>query len=291
MEREKKKILIIGEFSVIHKGYINFFNKILKQFRGTKFYLGFLDAKTVSQLTKLESDIRKIPFSAVKKIIGRFLSIDNFFLFDKNNFSKLIKKINPRLIIVLKGEKGEDFAKRYLANKYKKIIKYYDIRLTWPLKRVAEFKKAISNLPKIKLSIHQNFMKEAFKEAEKPKCWWRQVGAILVKNGKIILRAFNEMMPTDDECYKIGCIRDQIPPGKLPEICSVAHAEATIISTAANQGISLKNTTLYVTHFPCSACAKLVALSGIKTLVYSRGSSVFDGGRVLTSRGVEIIKI
>jgi dCMP deaminase len=99
------------------------------------------------------------------------------------------------------------------------------------------------------------------------------------------------MLPTEDECYKIGCIRDSIEPGKDPEVCSVTHAEASIISLAARDGIPLKNTTLYVTHFPCPACAKLVALAGFKKIVYSRGSSVFDGERVMASRGVDIVKI
>jgi len=48
---------------------------------------------------------------------------------------------------------------------------------------------------------------------------------------------------------------------------------------------------MYVTHFPCPVCAKLIALSGIKKIIYSKGSSVFDGERVMKSRGVEIIKI
>jgi len=60
---------------------------------------------------------------------------------------------------------------------------------------------------------------------------------------------------------------------------------------AAKQGISLNGTILYVTHFPCPACAKSIALSGIKKVIYSRGSSVFDGSRVMRSKGVELVKI
>lgn len=289
---DNKNILIVGEMPVIHKGYTDFFNKISKRFPRAHFYWGFLTDKTVKELTKFEPDIRKIPIAYVKKAISAYLPVKGSFLVNKNNFKEIIKNVNPQKIIILKGDKSEDFTKLYLiAQKYKESIQYYDVRLKWHSQKVAEFKKESDKLSKRELAVHKNFMKEAEKESEKSKCWWRQVGAVLIKDGNVILKAFNEMMPFDDECYKIGCVRDEIPPGKLSEICSVAHTEAAIIASAAQKGNSLKRTTIYVTHFPCPACAKLIALSGIKKLVYSRGSAVFDGKRVMESRGVDIIKI
>ncbi|XOB42482.1 MAG: deoxycytidylate deaminase [Candidatus Nealsonbacteria bacterium] len=286
-----KNILIIGEFPVIHKGYIDFFNKILKEFKA-HFYLGFLDNKTIKQMTKLEPDIRKIPGKEAKKIINAYLPIKKFVSLNKDNFIELIKNKSFQKIIILKGEKSEDFAKHYLIdNKYKKHIKYYDIRLKWHDDKVVNFKRSSSKVSKAELIKYKKFIKQAFDQAQNSKCWWRQVGAVLVKKNSVILKAFNEMMPADDECYKIGCVRDDIAPGKLSEICSVSHAEASIIAKAACRGISLKNAVIYVTHFPCPACAKLIALSGIKKIVYSQGSAVFDGARVLKSRKVEIIKI
>ena len=287
---KNKNILIVGEFPVIHKGYIDFFKAVLKDFKKVHFYLGFLDYKAIKEMTKLEPDIRKIFQKDAIKIVGGYIPSKQSFLLTKSNFSQIVKDTNIGKIIILKGEKSQDFGERYLA-KYKGIIKYYDIRLKWKDSKVAEFKKKNSRLSKKELAIHKKFMKEAQVQAENSKCWWRQVGAVLEKKGKIILSAFNEMMPKDDECYKIGCIRDKILPGKLSEICSVMHAEAAIIALSANKGISLKNTTMYVTHFPCPACSKLIALSGIKTLVYSRGSAVVDGERVIKNRGINIVKI
>jgi len=286
-----KNILIIGEFPVIHKGYVDFFNKILKESKA-HFYLGFLDGKIIKQMTKLEPDIRKIPAKETKKIINVYLPIKKFVSLNKDNFIELIKNTNFQKIIILKGEKSEDFAKYYLAdNKYKKHIQYYDIRLKWSDNRVADFKRSNSKVSKAELIKHKKFIKQAFGQAQNSKCWWRQVGAVLVKKNSVILKAFNEMMPSNDECYKIGCVRDKIAPGKLSEICSVSHAEASIIARAACNGISLENTVIYITHFPCPACSKLIALSGIKRIVYSQGSAVFDGARVMKSRKIEIIKI
>ncbi|MFH1551294.1 MAG: deaminase [bacterium] len=287
-----KNILIIGEFPVIHKGYIDAFNNIFKKTPKAHFYLGFLNNQIIKELTELEPDIRKIPFKDIKKIINVCLPINKFFLLGKSNFSKIISSVGFSKIIILKGEKSEIFAERCLTNKkYQKIIQFYDIRLRWENKKVLEFKKRVSKISKTELEEHKKFMKNAFQQADKSKCWWRQVGSVLVKNKKVIFTAFNEMLPVDDECYKSGCIRDMISPGKLPEICSVFHSETSIVAMAAKQGISLNGTILYVTHFPCSACAKSIALSGIKKVIYSRGSSVFDGSRVMRSKGVELVKI
>ena len=284
----KKNILIIGEFPVIHKGYASFFSRVLKDFPGADFYFGFLDKGTIEQLTSLEPDIRALPSREIKKIIEALLPGKQTFLVNKKNVSRLISRIRPSKIVILKGEKSQNFAENFLK-KHRKLLKYYDVSLKW--NSALEFKKKKTALSKKESREHKAFMDLAFVYAQNAKCWWRQVGSVLVKNKKVVLKSFNQMLPSDDECYKIGCIRDSIKPGKMPEICSVVHAEASIIAKAAQKGISLKDTVLYVTHFPCSACSKLVALSGIRKLVYSRGSSVFDGARVMQSRGVKIIKI
>ena len=288
----KEKILILGEFPVFHKGYTEFLNKIKKDKGNLVFFVGILSDELIKELTSLEPDIRKVSSEDIKQILNSYISVEEYFSVEKNNFSKIIENLKPDKVFILQGDKSEDFASKYfMENKLKNIIEYYDVRLRWSDDKVQEFKKEVSELPKEELKKHQKFMSEALKEAEKSKCWWRQVGAVAVKNNKIIFRGFNRMLPTEDECYKIGCIRDSIEPGKDPEVCSVTHAEASIISLAARDGVSLKNTILYVTHFPCPACAKLIALARFKKVIYSRGSSVFDGERVMTSRKVDIVKI
>lgn len=289
MTISNKPILILGEFPVFHRGYTEFLSKVSKDKR-SKFFIGILGDKLIKKLTALEPDIRKVSEKDIERIINSYLKPEKYFIIKEDNFSHFLKSVSPDKIIILKGDKSENFAEKYLEN-YKDIIQYYDIRLRWQDSKVQEFKKDVSKIPQKELAEYRRVMAEAEKEAEKSRCWWRQVGAVAMKGGKIIFRGFNKMLPNDDECYKIGCVRDLIQPGKQPEICSVTHAEATIISLAANKGVSLDGTTLYVTHFPCPACAKLVALAGFKKLVYSRGSSVFDGERVMASRGVDIIKI
>lgn len=284
-----RSILILGEFPVFHKGYTEFLSKV-SQDKDGKLFVGILGDKLIKKLTALEPDIRKVSLKDTERMINSYLKPERYFTIREDNLRGILKSVKPGKIIILKGDKSEDFAEKFLGD-YKNILEYFDVRLRWQDSHVREFKKKVSKIPQKELGEHRKFMTEAEKEAEESKCWWRQVGAVAVKNGKVIFRGFNKMLPSDDECYKIGCIRDSLAPGKQPEICSVTHAEATIISLAARDGISLKDATLYVTHFPCPACAKLVALTGFKKMVYSRGSSVFDGERVMASRGVDIIKI
>lgn len=292
MEKINKNILIIAELPVVHKGYLGAFGKIKKDNSKAHFHLGFLSSQVIKELTSLEPDIRKIPFKDAKKLIGACLPINKFFLINRYSFSKIIRNKNFQKIIIFKGEKSEDFLQKYLVgNRYRKLVQLYDIRLRWKSNRVAEFNKKADKISTAEIKKHRQIINKVFGEAENSRCFWRQTGAALVKNKKIILTAYNKMMPTDDECYKTGCIRDNIAPGKSSEICSAVHAEASIIAQAAKKGISLENTTLYASHFPCPTCAKLIALSGVKKVIYSRGHAVFDGSRVMKSKGVKLIKI
>ncbi len=60
------------------------------------------------------------------------------------------------------------------------------------------------------------------------------------------------------------------------------HAEEAAICDAARRGVSLKNTTLYCTTFPCHLCAKYILAVGIKKVIYidpypkSRAKELFN---------------
>jgi len=288
----KKKILIIGEFPVFHRGYINFFKETTKEKGNSIFFIGILGPRLIKKLTLFEPDIRKIFLGDAQKIINSYLSVERYFILEENNFLSALNKLNPDKIFILQGEKSEDFYLKYLiGTPFKKNVKLYDIRLKWPSQKVYEAQKKTQDIPREDLGVYRKFLKEAFRESQKSKCWWRQIGAIAVKDGKIIFRAYNKMLPHDDECYKIGCIRDGLAPGKEPEKCSAIHAEMSIVAQAAKEGFSLEGAELYVTHFPCPVCAKIIANSGIKKIIFQSGSSVFDGEKIMLGQGIEIIKI
>ncbi|MFA6999282.1 MAG: dCMP deaminase family protein, partial [Victivallaceae bacterium] len=74
-------------------------------------------------------------------------------------------------------------------------------------------------------------------------------------------------------CEELGCIRVElnVPSGTRHELCRGVHAEQNAVIQAAYFGVSVKDSTIYTTTFPCSMCAKLLINAGIKEIVYYDG--------------------
>jgi len=135
------------------------------------------------------------------------------------------------------------------------------------------------------------FLREAVKEARQSPDWWREIGAVLVKEKKIEIRAYNRHFPSNTTSGTMGDPRSNFDYGEQPEIYLSIHAEADIIAQVANRGISLQGSEIFVTTFPCPNCARLLVRAGIKKLFYTQGYSKLDAEEILKSAGVEIILV
>lgn len=135
------------------------------------------------------------------------------------------------------------------------------------------------------------FMAQALLQAGGSSDVWRQVGAIIPYDEGKCLTGFNMHMPTNDTHYIVGDPRLNMKPGESPDICSAIHAEALVISTAAKEGIALQGKSIYTTTFPCPVCARLIAMSGIKKVLFKEGYSVLDAADILMYAGVEIFQV
>ncbi len=105
-------------------------------------------------------------------------------------------------------------------------------------------------------------------------CVRRQIGAVIVKDKRIMTTGYNGAPAGMRTCADKGeCLRQKlnIPSGTRAEVCYAAHAEQNAIIQAAKLGISIDGATLYCTHQPCSMCAKMIINSGIRRVVYRRG--------------------
>ena len=89
--------------------------------------------------------------------------------------------------------------------------------------------------------------------AERSACTRRKVGAIAVKDKRILATGYNGPPAGMADCFEVGCIRTAlgIPSGERHELCRGLHAEQPVSIPAAVHGISLKGAGLYVTHQPC----------------------------------------
>jgi dCMP deaminase len=106
--------------------------------------------------------------------------------------------------------------------------------------------------------------------ATRSTCIRRKVGAVLVKNRRVISTGYNGAPAGHQHCQDIGCLREQlnVPSGERHELCRGVHAEQNVIIQAAFHGIQTMFSTLYCTVKPCSICAKMIANAGILNVVY-----------------------
>lgn len=99
----------------------------------------------------------------------------------------------------------------------------------------------------------------------------RNVGAIIVKNKRILTTGYNGAPAGIKSCADKGeCLRNNlgIKSGERHELCYAIHAEQNAIIQAAKMGVPIEGATLYCTHQPCAICAKMIVNSGIKRVVY-----------------------
>jgi dCMP deaminase len=109
--------------------------------------------------------------------------------------------------------------------------------------------------------------------ARRSTCLRRNVGAVLVKDKRILATGYNGAPAGLKHCLDVGCMRQKlnIPSGQRHELCRALHAEQNALIQASLYGISVKESTLYATCQPCVICAKMLINAGIKEIVVADG--------------------
>ena len=114
------------------------------------------------------------------------------------------------------------------------------------------------------------FLEVAGLVSKRATCLRRKVGAVLVKDKRILATGYNGAPSGLRDCLEIGfCPREKlkIPSGQRHELCRGLHAEQNVIIQAALHGASAKDSVLYLTNQPCIICAKMLINAGIKEIV------------------------
>lgn len=131
----------------------------------------------------------------------------------------------------------------------------------------------------MKKRVHQRpawdeyFLEMAGLVAKRSTCLRRSVGAILVKDKRILATGYNGAPKGLAHCLDVGCLREKlkIPSGQRHELCRALHAEQNALIQASLYGISVKGSTLYATCQPCVICAKMLINAGIIEIVIADG--------------------
>ncbi|MGL4345354.1 MAG: deoxycytidylate deaminase [Cellulosilyticaceae bacterium] len=122
-------------------------------------------------------------------------------------------------------------------------------------------------------------------------CCRRQVGAVIVKDKRILSTGYNGAPIGCRHCTDVGCLRQElgIPSGERHELCRAVHAEQNAISQAAHHGISVEGSSIYVTHQPCSMCAKVLINAGVKRIIYQGEYPDKLSLELLSEAGIELV--
>lgn len=114
------------------------------------------------------------------------------------------------------------------------------------------------------------FMRMAELVATRSTCLRRQVGAVIVKEKRVLTTGYNGAPRGLRHCEEVGCVRQQnnVESGTRHELCRGVHAEQNAVIQGAYFGVSIKGGTVYTTNFPCVLCAKILLNAGIEEIVY-----------------------
>lgn len=137
------------------------------------------------------------------------------------------------------------------------------------------------------------FMSIARLVAGRSTCLRRQVGAILVKNRRILATGYNGAPAGLPHCSQTGCVRERlaVPPGERHELCRGIHAEQNAIIQSANYGTGIAESTIYSTHHPCTVCAKMIVNAGVARVVTDDTYPDDLASGMLLEAGVEVVTI
>jgi len=137
------------------------------------------------------------------------------------------------------------------------------------------------------------FMDITFLVARRSTCLRRAVGAIVVKDKRILSTGYNGAPTGIKHCLEAGCLREElnIASGKNHELCRGIHAEQNAIIQAAYHGVSIKGASLFCTNLPCSICAKMIINAGINRICYASGYADSMSEEMLKEAGIDIVKI
>jgi len=136
------------------------------------------------------------------------------------------------------------------------------------------------------------FLQLARQAATRSTCLRRQVGAVLVRDKRVLATGYNGAPRGVAHCLEVGCLREElgIPSGERHELCRAIHAEQNAIIQAAVHGVAIEGASLYCTHQPCVLCAKVLINCGVREIHYVEGYPDDLSAAMFAEAGVAVVK-
>lgn len=279
--------IAIAYVPVLHRGYINYFNELVKSGVSALYIVSdeVLSAHAELDYLHRKDRIRAVPQDLMCKVLREVLPFE-VNLLERASIQKL--QDEHVSIVTPKEDIGRVIIEKYFSAHD---VVFSDVFLR---RNEENVKKDIE--PEIAhVMSASTFQKEVLRnmrvEADKSTDWWRHVGAALVKDGELLGVAHNEHMPEVQLPNILGDTRALFKKGIDINIVTTAHAEIGVIADAARRGIVTEGAELYVTDYPCPYCARMIAKSGIRKLYFCNGYAVLEKDDLFEARGIAVVKI
>ncbi|MDH4178928.1 MAG: cytidine/deoxycytidylate deaminase family protein [Armatimonadota bacterium] len=136
------------------------------------------------------------------------------------------------------------------------------------------------------------FLEMARVIASRATCLRRSVGALLVRDKRILATGYNGAPAGLPHCQEVGCRRQElgVASGERQELCRGLHAEQNAIIQGALHGVSVRGSVLYCTTQPCVICAKMLINAGVQRVVYEGDYADQLSLEMLQQAGVDLVR-
>lgn len=126
--------------------------------------------------------------------------------------------------------------------------------------------------------------------SQRSTCLRGKTGAVLVRERRVLTTGYNGPPKGLKHCEETGCVRvrECVPDGERLEITRGLHSIQNTIIQAAVFGISIKDSTLYTTHPPCTICTRMLINAGIRKIIMENGFPKELALLMLNEAGVEL---
>jgi dCMP deaminase len=137
------------------------------------------------------------------------------------------------------------------------------------------------------------FMNITYMVAERSTCLRRKVGAVAVKDKRILATGYNGAPASMAHCLDEGCLREQlgVPSAQRQEICRGLHAEQNVIIQAAVHGVRLEGAIVYCTTHPCVTCTKMLINCSVSAVCYAEEYPDPLAVRMMREAGVAVERL
>jgi len=134
------------------------------------------------------------------------------------------------------------------------------------------------------------FLGIAREVAGRSTCLRRKVGAVLVRDRRILTTGYNGAPRGIPHCEESGCLREKlnVPSGERHELCRGLHAEQNALIQAAVHGVPVEGCDLYCTNVPCSLCTKMIINAGVKRVVAAEGYPDELAAKLVRQAGIAV---